>query len=147
MSHGKHILSNAQKFGSTHFVCFPLMTSISRPQFRDSITKFLKYAGNIPNEVVRPLGTINLPLSIFGGLSLNTPQRFATATRILRDVDIDGILAEQRSHFEGNKMLHEAKLPTQCASTAVSSLTTATPLTVTVSGLSCQRPGFEADTH
>lgn len=82
----------------THFLCLPLVTSTSRPQLAKSLHAFRsdikddRLSGNprgIPEEAVRPVGTIHLTLGV---MSLLTQERVEGALAVLRSLDIPSLL-------------------------------------------------------
>ena len=79
----------------THFLCVPLVTSVSRPQLQANLTTFrtevtqatAQNPNGIPERAVRPVGTLHLTLGV---MSLLTPARVEAALTLLRSLDLRG---------------------------------------------------------
>ncbi len=83
----------------THFLCLPLVTPTSRPQLKDSIARFRhdvaethipNFPGGLPEKAIRPVGTLHLTLGV---MSLITPERIDLALRVLKGLNLTGLLA------------------------------------------------------
>lgn len=80
-----------RKVALTHFLCLPLVTSASRPQWQASLQKLESDVAESPSlqnlrfGACRPLGTIHLT---FGLLSLETEERKRAACDLLRSSDV-----------------------------------------------------------
>lgn len=71
----------------THFICIPLVYSITRPALEKSLTTFRNAARelDIPESAVRPVGSLHLTVGV---MSLQTPGRIEKALEMLQTVDI-----------------------------------------------------------
>ncbi|KAK3683642.1 kinase A anchor protein [Podospora appendiculata] len=86
----------------THFLCIPLVTPISRPQLMQSLASFhadvtSPTSFNIPDDAVRPVGTLHLTLGVFSFPS--PPPAAATAAaakaiELLQSLRLREILAD-----------------------------------------------------
>lgn len=108
----------------THFLCLPLVTNISKPQFEASIhqfqqllsTKFLDglpaddtprefgqapRAPWIPPKAIRPVGTIHFTLGV---MSLDTDDRVQQAVEYLKSLDLKTMAAEEGSRRNGTSI-------------------------------------------
>ncbi|KAL4780741.1 AKAP7 2'5' RNA ligase-like domain-containing protein [Aspergillus varians] len=102
----------------THFLCLPLVNTISLPQLESSLASFKasippSFPTNpdrgeqrqhplIPDDAIRPVGTLHLTLGV---MSLPTPERLDKALRFFYSLDITALLhrageiaAQQRLH-------------------------------------------------
>ena len=80
----------------THFLCLPLVTSASRPQWQASLKKFQDdvngvYSSTLCPEMIRPPGTIHITIGV---LSLPTPEREQAARALLHGADVARCLRE-----------------------------------------------------
>lgn len=83
----------------THFLCLPLLTDSSRPQLQSSLQQLaadIHRAGLLDalsnaDKVVRPLGTLHLTI---GMMSLPQPTQLERAARLLRELDLRGMMRE-----------------------------------------------------
>ena len=139
------VKSVTQKLRLTHYICLPVLTELSRPQFRDSFSHLLNHpsAAAFPTGAVRPLGTLHLSV---GTLRLGSPRREAAAIKLLDNLQVHDIL---KDCSVGLTDLESEELRFQAARSAPDiafSPAKATPLSVILSGLWC-RPGHEADAY
>ncbi|KAL8769076.1 MAG: hypothetical protein Q9209_004862 [Squamulea sp. 1 TL-2023] len=97
----------------THFLCLPLTGGQAAPQWQASLQHFMNdIAGtdtvdssvstsvstsinilkgsNIPVKAIRPLGTLHLTIGV---MSLKEPERVEGAIKLLRELDVGGMLA------------------------------------------------------
>jgi activating signal cointegrator complex subunit 1 len=83
----------------THFLCIPLITPVSRPQLQRSITNFRdKCSGvrtsdlpdGIPDQAIRPLGTLHLTLGV---MSLLNEERVQSALKVLNELNLRDLLS------------------------------------------------------
>ncbi|KAL4909072.1 hypothetical protein BDW74DRAFT_165722 [Aspergillus multicolor] len=107
----------------THFLCLPLVNSISLPQLESSLAIFKasipsitpstpdqgqqdeqrqSHRPLIPNDAIRPVGTLHLTLGV---MSLPTPERLDEALRFFHSLDLIALMrkaeedaARKRSH-------------------------------------------------
>ncbi len=145
----KYVMDIAQLRSLTHFIAIPLLSPVSRPQFRNSITRLLDdpSAATVPRHDIRPLGTLHIGL---GAMSLTTPERFAKSTEILRNVNFKSILkvaargSKEGIAFDAERISQEGSSPTM---THVGSAPRngVAPVSVSLRGLHCGRIGAEAD--
>ncbi|KAL2835164.1 AKAP7 2'5' RNA ligase-like domain-containing protein [Aspergillus cavernicola] len=106
----------------THFLCLPLINSISLPQFESSQATFkasitpafpTKSAQNehqqqrqrplIPDDAIRPLGTLHLTL---GAMSLPTPERLDEAIRFFHSLDLAVLMRNAEGNAAQKKRLN-----------------------------------------
>ncbi|KAL4738302.1 hypothetical protein BDV11DRAFT_171134 [Aspergillus similis] len=112
----------------THFLCLPLINSVSLPQLESSLSSFkasippipLTIPDNgqqdeqrqahiplIPDDAIRPVGTLHLTLGV---MSLPNPQRLSEALRFFYSLDLVALVrkaeesaARQRSRSKAGK--------------------------------------------
>ncbi|KAL4891963.1 AKAP7 2'5' RNA ligase-like domain-containing protein [Aspergillus ambiguus] len=90
----------------THFLCLPLVNSVSLPQLESSIASFKATMSScfqpdengsptlqplIPDGAIRPVGTLHLTLGV---MSLPTKERLDEALRFFQSLDFASILSE-----------------------------------------------------
>jgi activating signal cointegrator complex subunit 1 len=87
----KFITSNTEARSLTHLLAIPLLSPVSRPAFRNSITRLLDdpSAASVPRHDIRPLGTLHLRVTT---MNLTNPKRFAQSIEILRTLNFKNIL-------------------------------------------------------
>ncbi|MCJ1400251.1 hypothetical protein MMC11_003455 [Xylographa trunciseda] len=81
----------------THFLCLPLVTTISKPQLLNSLQQFaVSVSGSgdersfqVSGKAIRPLGTLHLTLGV---MSLQSRERVDAAIVFLRSLDTHGLL-------------------------------------------------------
>ena len=81
----------------THFLCLPLITTASRPQFQASLQRFTSEVtttneageAQLAAKAIRPVGSLHLTIGV---MSLLTPERLDAACTMLREFDIAGLL-------------------------------------------------------
>ncbi|OJI98516.1 hypothetical protein ASPVEDRAFT_186021 [Aspergillus versicolor CBS 583.65] len=89
----------------THFLCLPLVNSISLPQLESSLASFKasippafpskseqreqQQSALIPDAAIRPVGTLHLTLGV---MSLPTPERLEEAMRFFHSLDLAALL-------------------------------------------------------
>lgn len=86
----------------THFLCLPLVNSVSGPQLRSSLERFRaeildsEVLRNLsrPDRVIRPLGTLHLTLGV---MSLTEPEKLAQAVKLLQDIDVQSLMLPAES--------------------------------------------------
>ncbi|KAL3479851.1 hypothetical protein BJX99DRAFT_255012 [Aspergillus californicus] len=109
----------------THFLCLPLVNSISLPQFESSLAAFKasipssfpakpdqnkfqqqQHRPLIPDGAIRPVGTLHLTLGV---MSLSTPERLDEALRFFNSLDLVALMrkaeesAAQKRLAAGNR--------------------------------------------
>ncbi|KAI4250246.1 MAG: hypothetical protein LQ352_005418 [Teloschistes flavicans] len=101
----------------THFLCLPLLTQSSTPQWQKSLQQFANDATNpfqtspnsaatsngkdsrtepspaIPSKAIRPLGALHLTIGV---MSLQTEEKLNAATALLEGLDITNLLPTAR---------------------------------------------------
>lgn len=100
----------------THFLCFPLVTSASRPQLQSSLARFAadvsKPAPNeepkIPPRAIRPVGALHLTIGV---MSLQTPERIEQACTFLKSLDIWGLLRAAATKDSHNALISDSAAP------------------------------------
>ena len=84
----------------THFLCLPLTSPSSRPQLRESVSRFsAAESGNrdcdgvktLPPGAVRPPGTIHFTIAV---MSLSTPERIREACDFLQGLNVRNMLQQ-----------------------------------------------------
>ncbi|KAK0635002.1 kinase A anchor protein, partial [Bombardia bombarda] len=92
----------------THFLCIPLITPTSRPQllqtlgaFRADIASPLSSFGGVPEDAIRPLGTLHLTLGIMS-FPRNNNEGLDRAVGLLRSLRPREMLADVEEEGEGN---------------------------------------------
>ena len=92
----------------THFLCVPLVTSISRSQLQASWQHFKAEVERdpdhdnglaLPPKAVRPLGTLHLTLGV---MSLVTPDRIDSALNLLYGLDMTELLPSIREPVDSD---------------------------------------------
>lgn len=89
----------------THFLCLPLVNSVSLPQLESSLASFKasipsafpsksdqreqQQSALIPDAAIRPVGTLHLTLGV---MSLPTPERLEEALRFFHSLDLAALL-------------------------------------------------------
>ncbi|MCJ1389615.1 hypothetical protein MMC18_002472 [Xylographa bjoerkii] len=81
----------------THFLCLPLVTTISKPQLLTSLRQFtISVTGlddgdspQLSEKAIRPLGTLHLTLGV---MSLQSRERVDAAIAFLQSLDMHGLL-------------------------------------------------------
>jgi activating signal cointegrator complex subunit 1 len=108
--HGKG-KEGAKKARLTHFLCLPLVTDASRPQFQTGLERLkgdLERDAVVPSKAVRPLGTLHLTLGVMSldeikleetkqylqALSLHRLLRDLTQRRVAEKAAEDGTISE-----------------------------------------------------
>lgn len=88
------VRSNHQIHNLTHFVCFPLVTGLSRPLLQRSmgLLRDNPASANIPSGAFAPIDTLHLSVGIV--MSLPTPDRFAEAEKLLRSLPLNSLTRE-----------------------------------------------------
>ena len=90
----------------THFLCIPLITPVSRPQLQRSLTNFRDKCSRvrtsdlpdgIPDQAIRPLGTLHLTLGV---MSLLTEERVQSALKVLNELNLRDLLSTTASASE-----------------------------------------------
>lgn len=111
----------------THFLCLPLVTPSSRPQWQASLQRFAAEVtgpdvldeSQLSPKAIRPIGAIHLTLGV---MSLLSPERVEAACTFLRSLDIPAILRKANESsstpletvtFRG---LHSMKTPSKTSS-------------------------------
>ncbi|KAL4752853.1 hypothetical protein BDW72DRAFT_170279 [Aspergillus terricola var. indicus] len=112
----------------THFLCLPLINSVSLPQLESALSSFRAsipptslsipdkgqqveqrqaHRPLIPDDAIRPVGTLHLTLGV---MSLPNPQRLDEALRFFYSLDLVALVrkaeesaARQRSRFKAGK--------------------------------------------
>ncbi|KAK2625819.1 hypothetical protein QTJ16_005131 [Diplocarpon rosae] len=83
----------------THFLCIPLVTSSSRPQLQSTLSIFKDEVAKtstrgipdgIPEEAIKPLGTLHLTLGV---MSLLTPERLEGVLKVLHELNLTELLS------------------------------------------------------
>lgn len=104
----QHVGQNKPKPKSpplTHFLCLPLVNSVSLPQLESSLASFKasippafpskseqreqQQGALIPDAAIRPVGTLHLTLGV---MSLPTPERLEEAMRFFHSLDLAALL-------------------------------------------------------
>jgi len=83
----------------THFLCLPLVTPSTRPQWQASLQRFAAEVtgpdapeeSRLSPKAIRPVGGIHLTLGV---MSLLSPERIGAACTFLRGLDMSAILRE-----------------------------------------------------
>jgi activating signal cointegrator complex subunit 1 len=100
-----------QKPRLTHFLCLPLVTDASKPQFQAGLERLkgdLERDAVVPSKAVRPLGTLHLTLGVMSlddaklgeakeylqGLSLHRLLRDLTQRKLAQQAAEDGAISE-----------------------------------------------------
>jgi activating signal cointegrator complex subunit 1 len=102
----------------THFLCIPLVTPHSRPQLQSSLNTFRKDVADpartlsdlydvIPEEAIRPVGTLHLTLGV---MSLPSHERVDSAVKLLMSLDLRKLLAYQSSGSVDERKGKEAEV-------------------------------------
>ena len=129
----------------THFLCLPLVTTISKPQLLSSLRQFAISVtdldevddSHILQKAIRPLGTLHLTLGV---MSLQSKERVEAATVFLGQLDIHGLLAkaagsaiaDTKSHIaNAGDGIYHANVVTNSSQTEGS----AVPLIISLTGL------------
>ena len=81
----------------THFLCLPLITATSRPQFQAALQRFTSEVASpneagetqLPPKAIRPVGALHLTLGV---MSLLTPERLDAACTMLKEFNITSLL-------------------------------------------------------
>ncbi|KAL2040779.1 hypothetical protein N7G274_006237 [Stereocaulon virgatum] len=124
---------------TTHFLCLPLITATSRPQFHAALQRFASEVTSpneasetqLPPKAIRPVGALHLTLGV---MSLLTPERLDAACTMLREYDITSLLRTSNDAspaplstvtFTG---LHAMQSPTRTSSLYTAPTTSAAPL-------------------
>ena len=76
----------------THFLCLPLVTSISRPQLQTTLSRFAAEVSKpdangepqLPTRAIRPIGAIHFTIGV---MSLQSPERIQEACDFLKKLD------------------------------------------------------------
>jgi activating signal cointegrator complex subunit 1 len=103
----------------THFLCIPLITPVSRPQLQRSLTTFRDKCSRvrtsdlpdgIPDQAIRPLGTLHLTLGV---MSLLTEERVQSALKVLNELNLRDLLsttAPTSENLERKDVLEQPQL-------------------------------------
>jgi activating signal cointegrator complex subunit 1 len=103
----------------THFLCIPLITPVSRSQLQRSLTTFRDKCSRvrtsdlpdgIPDQAIRPLGTLHLTLGV---MSLLTEERVQSALKVLNELNLKDLLsttAPTPENLERKDMLEPSHL-------------------------------------
>lgn len=139
-----------RKLALTHFLCLPLVTSASRPQWQASLQKLENDVASSPSlqnlrfGACRPLGTLHLT---FGLLSLETGERKHAACDLLRSSGVrsvaHGKIDSSRTASVTSSDINQPSNPTPAKSSEVSAIEQQTldldpavsPYSITLSGL------------
>lgn len=123
----------------THFLCLPLVTSISKPQLQTSLARFAadvslpNEAGvsKLPAKAIRPAGAIHLTIGV---MSLLTPERIEAACSHLHSLDLCALRnATKNPGSEAEGEINKAEPATTPATAIEQQLPQ--PLLTTLSGL------------
>ena len=137
----KFVTSYTQCHRLTHFLAIPLVTPASRSRVGDSFKCLWDdlAAIGVPINAIRSPGLLHLNLDIL--LRLDTPERMARATEILKKVSIREALSKIHGTSTSDNLFKHPSiaLPQSIKDTDHS----IAPPTVSISGLSCT-PGMEA---
>ena len=140
----------------THFLCIPLLSSASRPQFEASSLRFREKLTSLsppldPNALgraIRPIGTIHLTLGV---MSLESQERINDATTFLRELDLRSLLsrdpsrpslAEDAGRWDADGAASKTTAPSKAATTTTTHRThleAPAPLTVTLHSLTAMK--------
>jgi activating signal cointegrator complex subunit 1 len=103
-SSGSKVPNQVKRPPLTHFLCIPLVTEISKPQFTTSIRQFQELVSNgsapqgalvrpplFSPKAVRPIGTIHFTLGV---MSLLSEEKVDAAIELLKSLDLNSILLE-----------------------------------------------------
>lgn len=121
----------------THFLCIPLVTPSSRPQLQLSLQALCsdvkddrtpENPNGIPEEAIRPLGTLHLTLGV---MSLVTPERVEGALTLLRSLDVARL---------SSPPLAAPSLTTGAMQPSLQAAITPEPLKLTLQGLKSMHP-------
>ncbi|KAK3321026.1 hypothetical protein B0T19DRAFT_255674 [Cercophora scortea] len=119
----------------THFLCIPLVTPISRPQLIQSLTSFRAdvtspTSFNIPDDAVRPVGTLHLTLGMFSFPSLPLPPAAVKDENTPEDGEAQSLLQQ------ATELLHSLRLKEILASVGTGTTSaTGDGLRITLKGL------------
>lgn len=107
----------------THFLCLPLVNSVSLPQLESSIATFKSEIASvpqsdasrsqelqplIPDSAIRPVGTLHLTLGV---MSLPTEERFNNALNYFRGLDIVSLMTEAESRAKKRRNVTKDSSP------------------------------------
>ncbi|KAL2056797.1 hypothetical protein ABVK25_003192 [Lepraria finkii] len=123
----------------THFLCLPLITATSRPQFQAALQRFTSEVAapneageaQLPPKAIRPVGALHLTLGV---MSLLTPERLDAACTMLREFEITDLLRTCSDSFPATLStvtfsgLHAMQSPTRTSSLYTAPTVSATPL-------------------
>lgn len=144
----KFITNDAQARSLTHFLAIPLLSPVSRPAFRNSITRLLDdpSAVSVPRHDIRPLGTLHLRV---GTMNLTKPERFAQSVEILRSLNFRNILEVVATGLKEAVAIDAERLWREVSSLIMLPVSSAPrnevgPLSVSVRGLHPGNIGTEA---
>ncbi|CAD0111354.1 unnamed protein product [Aureobasidium uvarum] len=118
--HAKNRKNISKKPSLTHFLCIPLVNSLSQPQLEASIGKFKEHvcstgpveAGEgpspmIPAKAIRPLGSLHLTLGV---MSLDE-EKLAQATTLLQSLHLNKLLHEASTCTEPHSITNATQAP------------------------------------
>lgn len=141
----KIVRSYEQYHSLTHFLAIPLLSPVSRPEFRNSITRLLEdpSAATVPRQLIRPLDTLHIRLA---AMSLKTPELFAKSTEVLQGLNFANILEGAPKDSEEGVALDAERLASSLTMTPASSAPRkdVAPLNVSIRGLHSDGIGMEA---
>ena len=129
----------------THFLCFPLTTTHSQPQLRQTLHHFKNdpSTSKIPSDAYRPLQTLHIPIRL---LSLPTADRVKAACHHLQTLNINSMLRNiprmipDRINRVRQTQQETLSICPESSSSDLSTESVSPSLTVTLSGVDSFKP-------
>lgn len=139
----EYVKSRQQIYNLTHFICFPLITSSSRPPLKSSLRLLQDNPASvgIPRKAFVPIDMLQLNAGI--AMSLPTQDRLAKAVDLLRSLDLNSLTRELSKPSVKERSIKERFLDVErsLSLSSAAPMNQPLPLKVTLSGLAAASPG------